>query len=204
VGVLRATAMLLIGVMLAFGSACAHRFKLSDTDLKEAEDVRDLGALRVYASHRTISVYDEAAQRALIVEREIKQSSRRERRKQILRRGTAGAIVGNDRLNGQRLLWVTFDRQCATPECAYGFVHVEDQRYLLVHVPEREGYLPPRIHRSLVLKRHRLEMGFLRSITAHNQVYRLERKRRIPVIFLELKRSTRDRVEERSERESGV
>jgi len=203
-GILRATAVLLLGLLLALGPGCAQRFKLSDTDLKEAKDMRDLGALRVYASHRIISVYDEPARRALIVEREIKQSSRRERRKRILRRGTAGAIVGNDRLNGQRLLWVTFDRQCATPECAYGFVHAQDQRYLLVHVPEREGYLPPRIHRSLVLKRHRLEIGFLRSLTTPNQVYRLERKRRIPVVFLELKRSNRDRVEERAERESGV
>lgn len=184
--------------------ACARRFKLADVDLEEARESNALGDLRVFPSNRTITNYDEPAARTVTVDRTIRQRSRRERRPRILGRNTSGAIISEDLLNGQKLLWITFDRNCATPECAYGFVQVEDMRYLLVHVPEREGFAPPRSYRSLRLKRHKLKKGHLRSLSEANQVYRLERKRRVPVVFLEVKRANQDRVRERRERESGV
>lgn len=193
-----------LGLALAASTGCAARYKLSDADLQQADDAGARAELRVYPSNRTISVYDEPALRTVTISREIRQRSRRERRKRILSRETSGAIIGEDLLNGQRRLWVTFDRRCATPECAYGFVQGEDARYLLVQVPEREGFAPPRIYRSCRLKRHRLTPGHLRALSEANRVYRLERKRRIPVVFLEVKRAKQDRVEERAERESGV
>jgi hypothetical protein len=196
------TAVMMLLVVASGG--CAVRLKLSDVDLEEARQTESLGALRVYTSHRTISLYDEPALRTVVVSREIRQRSRRERRKIILRRSTAGAIVGEDLLNGQRILWVTFDRACAEPQCAYGFVQVEDMRYVLVHVPEREGYKPAKVYRSLVLKRHRMQLGHIRALADANRVYKLARKRRSPVVFLEVKRSNQDRVDERAERESGV
>ncbi|MCA9652218.1 MAG: hypothetical protein KC501_20050 [Myxococcales bacterium] len=190
--------------LLGLGSGCAQRFKLADLDLQEAKDAGDLGALRVYPSNRTISIYDEPALRAVTIDREIRQSSRRKQHRQILRRGTAGAVIGEDRLNGQKLLYVTFDRSCAAPECAYRFVQVEDARYVLMGSPEREGYAPPKVHRSIRIKRHRMKLGHLHALTEANQVFRLERKRRVPVVFLEIKRSNRDKVEGQSGRESGV
>jgi len=195
---------LLALALLTVGPGCARRFKLSDVDLEEARESAAIADLRVYPSNRMITNYDEPAARTVTVERTIRQRSRRERRGRILGRNDGGAIVAEDLLNGQKLLWVTFDRQCATPECAYGFVQVEDARYLLVHVPEREGYGPPRPHRSIRIKRHVLKKGHLRSLSEANQVYRLERKRRVPVVFLEVKRANQDRVQERRERESGV
>ncbi|MCA9705647.1 MAG: hypothetical protein KDK70_07360 [Myxococcales bacterium] len=199
----RAAAVLAV-LLLLLDTGCARRFKLSDPDLAEAKESNALGDLRVYPSNRTISLYDEPAMRSVTIEREIRQRSRRERRGRILRRNTPGAIIDEGLLNGQKLLWVTFDRQCATPECAYGFVQVEDARYVLAHVPEREGYKPPRVHRSLVIKRHQMKKGHLRSLAEANQVYRLKRKRRVPTVFLEVKRANQDRVEERRDRESGV
>lgn len=198
-------AALALGGLVALGSGCARRFKLSDVNLQEAKASDSFGALRVFPSNRTISVYDEPALTAVTIDREIRQRSRRKRHRQILRRGTSGAIVGEDTLNGEKLLYVTFSRNCDSPGCAYGFVRVEDGRYLLVHSPEREGYAPPKVFRSIDrLKRHRMKKGFLRALTEANKVYKLERKRRVPVVFLEIKRDDRDKVEERSERESGV
>lgn len=193
-----------LGLVLAVASGCAVRLKLADVDLEEARQTESLGKLRVYPSNRTISNYDEPALRTVVVSREIKQTSRRERQKVILRRNTSGAIVGESLLNGQRLLHVTFDRQCAEPSCAYGFVQLEDARYVLVTVPEREGYAPAKVYRSLVLKRHRMKQGQVRSLADANKVYKLQRRRRALVVFLEVKRSNRDRVEERAKRESGV
>ena len=193
-----------MGLVLAVASGCAVRLKLADVDLEEARQTESLGKLRVYPSNRTIMNYDEPALRTVVVSREIKQSSRRERNKVILRRNTSGAIVGESLLNGQKLLHVTFNRQCAEPACAYGFVQLEDARYVLVQVPEREGYAPAKVYRSLVLKRHRMKQGQVRSLADANKVYKLQRRRRALVVFLEVKRSNRDRVEERATRETGV
>jgi hypothetical protein len=193
-----------MGLLLAVASGCAVRLKLADVDLEEARQTESLGKLRVYPSNRTISNYDEPALRTVVVSREIKQSSRRERNKVILRRNTSGAIVGESLLNGQKLLHVTFSRQCSEPACAYGFVQLEDARYVLVQVPEREGYAPAKVYRSLVLKRHLMKPGQVRSLSDANRVYKLQRRRRALVVFLEVKRSNRDRVEERATRETGV
>lgn len=191
-------------VLVVGGSGCAVRLKLADVDLEEARETESLGQLRVYPSNRMISNYDEPALRTVVISREIRQSSKRRRNKVILGRNTAGAIVGESKLNGQRLLHVTFGRQCADPSCAYGFVQLEDARYVLVQVPEREGYAPAKVYRSLVMKRHRMKPGHVRSLAEANRVYKLQRRRRALVVFLEVKRSNNDRVEERAERESGV
>lgn len=191
-------------LLMAVATGCARRLKLADVDLEEAREAESLDALRVYPSNRMISNYDEPALRTVVVSREIRQRSRRERQKVILRRSTSGAIVGEDKLNGQRLLYVTFDRQCSEPACAYGFVQLEDARYVLVHVPEREGYAPAKVYRSLVLKRHRMKPGHVRALSDANRVFKLQRRRRALVVFLEVKRANQDRVDERAKRESGV
>ena len=199
----RAAAALAVS-LLVLPAGCARRFKLSDFDLAEAKDSDALDKLRVYPSNRTLSFYDEPGLTSVIVEKKIQERSRRDRRGQILGRNTSGLIVGDDRLNGQRLLWVTFTPQCASPECAYGFVQVEDTRYVLMHVPEREGFGKPRVFRSIKMKRHQMKKGQLRSLAEANKVYRLKRKRRVPTVFLEIKRAKQDRTKEDRRREPGV
>ncbi|MCH9684797.1 MAG: hypothetical protein K0V04_25400 [Deltaproteobacteria bacterium] len=202
--VVRSVMVAIMAFACVASSGCATRHKLDEVDLQDAMDSAMLTHLRVFPSSRMISVYDEPKLTTVTISREIRQRSHARRRKRILSRETAGAIVGEDVLNGQRWLWVTFDRQCVVPECAYGFVEAEDARYLLAHVPQREGFADPRIYRGCRLERHRLQRGHLRALTEANQVYRLRRKRRAPVVFLEVKGAKHDRVEERAERESGV
>jgi len=185
-------------------SACAARYQLLDADLDEARGQGSLEALRVYPSHRTISVYDEPDTRMVTVDREIRQRSTKERRKRILTIDTPGAIVAEAELNGAKLLWVTFDRTCTTPECAYGFVQTEDGRYRLVHVPEREGFAAPVVHRGWVGKRRKMTRGNLYQLAEANTVYRTKRKKRVRTVFLEVKKDIRKRVRGQSTREPGV
>jgi hypothetical protein len=194
----------LVGVAwIAVLSGCAARYQLLDEDLEEAKAQDSLGRLRVYPSNRTISVYDEPASGTIVVNREIRERSTRDRKKRILTIDTSGAIVGQELLNGARLLWITFDRTCAEAACAYGFVQTEDGRYRLVHAPERAGYAPPKVYRGWVGKRRQMTRGNLRSLGEANTVYRLER-RRPRTVFLEVKRAIRKRVRDTFEKEPGV
>jgi hypothetical protein len=190
--------------MLLGSSACAARYQLRDAELKEARDQQSLGRLRVYPSNRTVSVYDEDADKSVTVSSEIRQRTSRVRRKRILKLSTEGAIVGEDQLNGAPLLWVTFDGQCMEPACAYGFVRTEDGRYRLVHVPERVGFAPPKVHRGIAVKRRRMTRGNLRALAEANAVYRVLRRSGPKTVFLEVKKDIRKRTRGSSEREPGV
>lgn len=187
--------------------ACAARYQLRDAELDEARQQESLAQLRVYPSNRTISVYDEPIARTITVDREIRQRSTNDRRKRILTLDTPGAIIAEAELNGARLLWVTFDRSCVVPECAYGWVQTEDGRYRLVHVPEREGFAPPVVYRGWVGKRRKMTRGNLYQLAEANTVYRIKRKkkkRRVRTVFLEVKKDIRKRVRGQSETEPGV
>lgn len=198
-------ARICFGALLLLGSsACAARYQLRDPELQEARDQGSLEHLRVYPSHRTITVHDEDAAKSVTVSRQIRQRSNRARRKRILTLQTAGAVVGEDMLNGVPLLWVTFDARCLEPVCAYGFVRTEDGRFRLVHVPEREGFLAPKVYRGCTLKRHRMKRGNLRALSEANQVYRFIRRRGPQSVFLEVKKDIRNRVRGRAEHEPGV
>lgn len=185
-------------------SACAARYQLLDEDLNDAREQQSLERLRVYPSHRTISVYDEPTSGTITVSRQIRERSTRDRRKRILTIDTSGAIVGEDVLNGAALLWITFDRSCAEAGCAYGFVQTEDGRYRLVHVPERDGYAPPKVYRGWVGQRRQMKRGHLHALSEANTVYRFERRSRPRTVFLEVKKAIRKRIRDTSEHESGV
>ncbi len=190
--------------MLLASSACAARYQLRDGELKEARDQDSLARLRVYPSNRTISVYDEEADKTVTVSSEIRQRTNKVRRKRILTLQTDGAVIGEELLNGAPLLWVTFDGQCMERGCAYGFVRTEDGRYRLVHAPEREGFAAPKIYRGTVAKRRRMTRGNLRALAEANQVYRLVRRRGPKTVFLEVKKDIRKRTRGSSTREPGV
>jgi hypothetical protein len=185
-------------------SACAARYQLLDEDLDEARGQQSLERLRVYPSHRTISAYDEPTSGTITVSRQIRERSTRDRRKRILTIDTSGAIVGQELLNGAALLWITFDRSCVEPGCAYGFVQTEDGRYRLVHVPERDGYAAPKVYRGWVGKRRQMKRGHLHALSEANTVYRFERRSRPRTVFLEVKKAIRKRIRDTSEHESGV
>ena len=200
----RAAAVLAV-LLLLLDTGCARRFKLSDPDLAEAKESNALGDLRVYPSNRTISLYDEPAMRSVTIEREIRQRSRRERRGRILRRNTPGAIISEDLLNGQKLLWVTFDGSCNEPDCAFGFVQTEDKLYRLFQAPTLEGYGPPQNHHACLSKRRVMKLGKMKSLSEANDVMVNKKKNgKLRTVWLEVIKEVDDRVRTRSRRSGGV
>jgi hypothetical protein len=170
-------------------SGCAMRYKLIDADIDPARRLPDgTAALYVYPSNRTIILYDrdDAALRRL--GRQIDIDVDKERLNRTLTRNTAGAIVDEDLSNGARRIWVTFELdRCAERECALGFVQTEDGRYRLHYVPEIDYYKPPMVHRDCVLKKRRMKVGNMKSLSEPNKVYILKRRKKAKTVFLEVK-----------------
>lgn len=197
----------MFGLLLCLNlCACAARHILSDRRLAEAEANGSSAMLRVYVSHRTITVYDRGIIDSTIVRKEIDRRNEKDRRKVKLGRNDSGVVVHTELLNGQRLLWVTFDARCEDKGCAFGFVQTEDGRYRLVHLPERDGYAMPYVFRSCTIKRQKMALERLASLSDANAVYKLKRKRkRKPkTVFLELKERNIKRTHRDSENVPGV
>lgn len=180
--------------------ACAARQILSDRRLAEADAGGAGNVLRVYVSHRTITVYDRGVVDEKFVRKQIDERKLKDRVKVKLGRNDSGIVVDEELKNGQRLLWISFDRRCGR-ECAFGFVHTEDGRYRLVELPEREGYNKPYVYRSIKIKRHKMRHGRLRSLSDANEVYELQRRRKRAnrTVFLEFKLREQDRTRVRGE-----
>lgn len=186
-------------------SGCAARYILGDNVLVEAKEKESLDNLRVYVSNRTITVYERKEFDKRVIRREIEDQSQKKELRRTLTRRKTGGYVGEDLLNGARRIWVSFDRRCRDPDCAYGFVQTEDGRYRLVTLPERADYDAPNAFRSCRIKRHRLELGNLRSLSDNNPVYKLKRKKkkRPKTIFLEVKKKKKKRTEGENQAEPG-
>jgi len=94
-------------VVALLGSGCADRVRLDRGIVDEIDQQVAWDYIRVYPSRRI----------------------RRPDPKQNITRKTVGAIVGRDRVDGAERLWVTFDRHCYEPECAFAFIEDEDGTY---------------------------------------------------------------------------
>ena len=186
--------------------ACAARHILSDRRLAEAEAGGAGDVLRVYVSHRTITVYDRGVIDEKTVRKQIDERKLKDRLKVKLGRNDSGVLVEEELKNGERLLWIGFDRRCRQRACAFGFVHTEDGRYRLVQLPERDGYGKPYVYRSVKIKRHKMRPGRLRALSDANEVYELKRRRKRSnrTVFLEFKLREQDRVRTRGEDIPGV
>lgn len=185
--------------------ACAARFILHDGRINEAKKADAGGLLRVYVSHRTITVYDRDVLSGVVVRKQFDERELKDRLKVKLGRNTSGVVVEEDRKNGQPLLWVSFARSCQSKECAFGFVRTEDQRYRLMELPERDTYSKPRVYRSCTLKRQQMKLARVHAISDANQVYELQRKRKrkLKTVFLEFKRRKEKRIRRQDERLPG-
>ena len=170
--------------------ACAARFILHDGRINEAKRNDAGGVLRVYVSHRTITVYDREVLSETVVRKQFDERELQEELKVRLGRNDSGVVVEEERKNGQPLLWVSFARSCQSKECAFGFVRTEDQRYRLMALPERETFGKPKVYRTCTIKRQKMELARVHAISDANQVYELKRKRKrkLKTVFLEFKR----------------
>ncbi len=159
----------------------------------------------MYVSNRTIPVYERQELEARRIGREIEDRSEKNRLRRPINRHKSGVIVAEDLRNGAPQLWVSFSRTCREIECAYAFVQTEDGRYRLAELPTRWDGEETTVYRSCVIKRHQMKLGKLRALSDANAVYRLERKRkkRPKTVFLEYVKSSRDRVDDRVDPESG-
>ena len=202
---MRALVAVVVFSVCSLLSGCTARYILGDSALRDAKARDKFQDLGVYVSHRTIPVYerDEFSQKR--VDRTIEDNSRKGRLRVLLGRNLVGLIVDEDLRNGARRLWVAFDRSCRDAKCAFGFVQTEDGRYRLVDLPVRDDYEESSVYRSCVMKRQELKPGKLRALSDANAVYRLERKRkkRPKTVFLEVKRTTKRKTNEKVERPSG-
>jgi hypothetical protein len=188
--------------------ACAARYQLADVDIERAKSDAD-GVERLYVlpSNRTILLYYRSEGDFAQIGREIDQRAERRKLTFVLGRNTEGVIVGEELSNGARQLFVCFDPECTGPEAAYGFVQTEDGRYRLNHVPERDSYNVPRVHRDCVLKKRRMKKDHMKSLSEANKVFLLKKKRRkktkVRTVFLEVKIRNRKFTRGRRRRERG-
>jgi hypothetical protein len=184
VGRLGVAATVLLGTLAASG--CARRFYLKPKELEKVQTASGIQPLRVYPHRKLIVLHDEADRdETFEVQRNITESARNEQIKKIVTRNTAGLILEIEEANGQPLLWVTFDPECTTVDCAYAFVQSEDGRYRLHTLPKYEGYQDPRSFRSCVWKKRRLKPNKMASLAEANDVY-LVKKRNGKILTIEL------------------
>jgi len=196
-----------LALLAALGlSGCAQRRLLTNQVLDEARKQKSVEQLRAYVSNRTIASYDQRLLEERRMGREVVDRSERRRLRRTLGRQQRGKIIKVDKLNGQTLLWVSFERTCQSPDCAFGFVSTEDERYRLVQAPVRSGYEAPSMYRGVATKRQKMAKGKLKALSDANAVYKLNRKRkrkRHLSVILELKKQVDDHVDTRREKIRG-
>lgn len=197
--------LFLVAATAVLGSGCAKRFHLTPGELERVQTEAGVNPLRVYVSHRTLAMYDEAVAEQYDVNRKIVEGSNKRQLVKDTRKNDAGLILKIDELNGKPLLWVTFDPGCTVPDCAYGFVETEDKLYRLVSVPPIEGYALPKVNRSCKSKKKRMGKGKLSSLAEANDVYVLKKRNgKILTIALHVKKVVDDRVTTKTQRSRGI
>lgn len=191
---------------LLTAGGCAKRLPLVPAELERVQTEAGVQPLRVYPSKKLISLYAaKAVDEQFRVERDIRESERREQLKKIVTKNTPGLILKIEEFNGMPLLWVTFEPSCDDTPCAYGFVQTEDGKYRLITVPERDGYEAPRSFRGLVWKRRKLKPGKMKSLAEANEVMLVKKKNgKILTVDLTVKKVVDERTRTRTERSRGI
>jgi len=202
----RALVTAVISAVLATG--CYKRVTLTPPELARLSAI-DGEALRVYVGRKLIVAHEDVDEPDAIevANRKVVQETRRATIKVVIGRNTPGKIVGEDLLNGQRRLWVTFDPACAAPACAFAFVQntVAPRSHDLTRAPAIAGYARRTVYWGLVDRRHRLYGARLRSLAEPNEVLARKRKLletvRVPLV---VKKRTIKRRDERVRRLRGI
>jgi len=188
------------------GTGCAKRIDFTPTELEEVQVKAGVDPLRVYVNKTMVALYPrDRGQQQFNVHGSIRASSRKDLRIVETTRRTMGQIVEISERNGQPLLWVTFDRACRAPECAYGFVQTEDKRFRLLEVPNAAGYGTPTVYYRRERDKLRMQKGKLASLAEANEVYLLKKKNGdILTIDLQVIKEVRDEGTKVRSRNRGV
>lgn len=197
----------LLFLVIWSANGCAAREYLTGPMFAEIiERNPRLRGLRVYPSSKFVVRYVRELGEDLSVASE-QGAIRTDYRARIVEtpvpRNLPGAILGLESHAGRPLLWVSFDRRCTTKNCAYGFVLNHDALFRLVHVPERDGYAAPRVFRTRVSPRRRMELTKLYAQSNEAPVYFTVRGLSAS-IALEIKRADRVDVQTVVVPQSGI
>jgi len=160
---------------LTFGSGCVSREYVTRTVLHEigASDP-EFKKLRVYPNVTFITVYERALGQATDVSGSagtVEAGFKGKRIEVPVKRKLPGAIIEVEQLDGEPLLWVTFDERCTEVECAYGFVRTSDGLFRLYRVPSLAGYGEPKVYRKRISPRKTMERTKIYSRTNASAVY---------------------------------
>lgn len=184
------TAVLLAA--LATFSGCVSREYVTRTVLHSiGSSDPELKKLRVYPNVTFIAVYSRELGKATDVSGAagtVEAGFRGKRIEVEVNRKLPGAVVKREELDGQPVLWVTFDERCGEVECAYGFVRTTDGLFRLFRVPPLSGYGEPEVYRKRVKPRKTMERTKIYSRTDATAVYFSTRGQAVSV-GLEIKKS---------------
>jgi hypothetical protein len=162
-------------VISALMSGCVSREYVTRTVLQEisASDP-ELKKLRVYPNVTFVAVYSRALGQATDVSGSagtVEAGFRGKRIEVPVKRKLPGAVVKLDELDGEPVLWVTFDERCTEVECSYGFVRTSDGLFRLFRVPALAGYGEPELYRKRISPRKTMERTKIYSRTDETAVY---------------------------------
>ncbi len=167
------TALLLTA--LATLSGCVSREYVTRNVLYEiASSDPELKKLRVYPNIGFVAVYSRALGQATDVSGSagtVEAGFRGKRIEVEVKRKLPGAVIKREELDGEPVLWVSFDERCAEVECAYGFVRTSDGLFRLFRVPTLAGYGEATVYRKRVSPRKTMERTKIYSRTDATAVY---------------------------------
>lgn len=198
--------VLALALGLLTSSGCARRLELTPGEFERIDKQEQATeALRVYVSKRLIVVYEADERDAKYqVDRTINTSQDRQLLRVIISRGTMGQIIDTEDRNGAPLLWVTFSSRCKEKDCSYGFVQTEDGVFRLTVVPERDGYLAPKVYFRNEPKKQ-MALGKLKSLAEKNSVFVFKKKNgKVRTIDLIVKKRTDNKRQVDTIRDGGV
>lgn len=182
----------------ALASGCAPREYLTPGGLTEITSLDPrLEMIRVYPSAKLIVIYERSLGQGFDIERSqgaIQEQQKGRRIEVTIPRNLRGAILEIDRSTETPILWVTFDQQCTTRSCAYGFALTDDGLYRLYSVPGIQGYADPKVYRKQVSRRRRMDRTKVFSRSRSVPVYFTTRGLTASVA-LEIKRTENVEVE---------
>ncbi len=167
------TAVLLAA--LATLSGCVSREYVTRTVLYSiGSSDPELKKLRVYPNVSFIAVYSRELGKATDVSGSagtIEAGFRGKRIEVEVKRKLPGAVIKREELDGEPVLWVTFDERCVEVDCSYGFVRTSDGLFRLFRVPLLSGYGEPEVYRKRVSPRKTMERTKIYSRTDATAVY---------------------------------
>ncbi len=160
---------------LASSSGCTSREYVTKTVLREIRpNDPEFKKLRVYPNVTFVTVYERTLDESTGVSGSagtVEEGLRGKRIEVPVKRKLPGAVVKLEAIEGQPLLWVTFDERCAEIECSYGFLRTNDGLFRLFKVPPLKGYRDAEVFRKRISPRKRMERSKIYSTNEATGTY---------------------------------